>query len=54
MRDLVLTAMAAHGPAAICYAIPGPATARFALAAGISMSRAHSILVASRTQNILA
>jgi hypothetical protein len=54
MRDINRTVMTAQGPAAIYDAITGSATSRFARTAEMCMSRAHSILVASRAQNIQA
>ncbi len=51
MRDIILTALTATARRS---ALMCSASARIAQTAGITMSRALGILVASRTQNILA
>ena len=54
MRDLISTALTTRRPGAIFIAPTGQAPSRTAGAADVIMSRAHSIFVACRTQNILA
>jgi hypothetical protein len=54
MRDLVLMTMTAHGPVEIRFALTGQTSSRTAYDADVATSRAHSILVAGRTQTILA
>jgi hypothetical protein len=54
MRNFILTAKTARRPAMMCIALSGQASSRMPYGADVTTSRAHSILVASRVQNILA
>ena len=54
MRNFIQTATTVRGLIAICLAMTGPSLVRMAHTAGTRISRAYSIPVASRTQNILA
>ncbi len=54
MRNLILTAQEDRRPAAIFIAVAGPMSPWAACAADVTTSRAYSVLVAGRAQNILA